>query len=89
MAFPPQNMFHIDNMDDAFVIQGASHFTGTGLGEVKSDSFEINMGISDAETTKQLLSWFDAIWNDQKATQDIKKELTEHLEYLASEKPGS
>jgi ERCC4-related helicase len=89
MAFPPQNMFHISNADDAFVIQGASHFTGTGLGEVKSDSFEINMGISDAETTKQLLQWFDTIWNDGKATQNIKDELIAHLEYIASEKPAS
>ena len=89
MAFPPHNMFHVSNPDDAFVIQGASHFTGTGLGEVKSDSFEINMGISDTETTKQLLQWFDTIWNDGKATQNIKDELIAHLEYLASEKPAN
>jgi len=89
MAFPPQNMFHISNDDDSFVIQGASHFTATGLGEVKSDGFEINMGISDTETTKQLLQWFDTIWNDGKATQDIKDELLNHLDYLASEKPAN
>ena len=55
MAFPPQNMFHIQNDDDAFVVQGGSHFTATGLGEIKSDAFEINIAISDAEATKQLL----------------------------------
>lgn len=89
MAFPPQNMFHISNADDSFVIQGASHFTATGLGEVKSDSFEINMGISDAGTTKQLLQWFNTIWNDEKATQEIKDELLAHLDYLASDKPAN
>lgn len=89
MTFPPQNMFHVSNGDDAFVVQGGSHFTATGLGEVKSDSFEINMGISDTETTKQLLLWFDTIWNDGKATQDIKYELLTHLDYLASEKPAN
>ncbi|MBL1404836.1 MAG: DEAD/DEAH box helicase [Rhizobiales bacterium] len=47
------------------------------------------MGISDAETTKQLLQWFDTIWNDGKATQDIKDELLTHLDYLASEKPAN
>lgn len=88
MPFPPQNMFHVSNGDDAFVIQGASHFTATGLGEVKSNGFEINMGISDTETTKQLLQWFDTIWNDGKATQDNKDELLTHLDYLASEKPA-
>ena len=89
MSFPPQNMFHVSNDEDSFVIQGASHFTATGLGEVKSDSFEINMGISDTETTKQLLQWFNTIWNDDKATQDIKDELMAHLEYLASDKPAN
>jgi len=89
MAFPPQNMFHVNNESDAFVVQGASHFTATGLGDVKSGGFEINMGISDAATTKQLLQWFDTIWNDEKATQDIKDELLTHLDYLSSDKPAN
>ncbi len=89
MVFPPQNMFHINNTDDAFVVHGASHFTAAGLGEVKSDGFEINTGVSDKETTKQLLQWFETIWNDDKAAQDIKGELLAHLEYLASEKPAN
>lgn len=89
MAFPPQNMFHVKNSENAFVVQGGSHFTATGLGEIKSDAFEINMGISDTDTTKQLLQWFDTIWNDSKATQDIKNELLAHLDYLAEDKPAN
>lgn len=89
MAFPPQNMFHVQNSDRAFAVQGGSHFTATGLGEVKSDAFEINMGISDNDTTKQLLQWFDTIWNDNNATQDIKNELFAHLNYLAKDKPAN
>lgn len=89
MAFPPQNMFHVQNSEDAFVVQGGSHFTATGLGEIKSDAFEINMGISDKDTTKQLLQWFDTIWNDGKATHDIKNELLAHLDYLAEDKPAN
>ena len=89
MAFPPQNMFHVQNSENAFVVQGGSHFTATGLGEIKSDAFEINMGISDTDTTKQLLQWFDTIWNDGKATQDIKNELLAHLDYLAEDKPAN
>ncbi|MEM7620632.1 MAG: helicase-related protein [Pseudomonadota bacterium] len=88
MAFPPQNMFHVQNGDNAFVVQGGSHFTATGLGEIKSDAFEINMGISDVDTTKQLIQWFDTIWNDSKATQDVKSELLTHLDYLAENKPA-
>lgn len=87
-AFPPQNMFHVQNTSGAFVVQGGSHFTASGLGKIKSDSFEINMGVSDTETTKQLLHWFDTIWNDSKATHDVKNELLKHLEYLAEDKPA-
>jgi SNF2 family DNA or RNA helicase len=42
-----------------------------------------------SHATKQLLQWFDTIWNDGKATQDIKDELLTHLDYLASEKPAN
>jgi len=89
MTFPPQNMFHVQNAGADFVVQGGSHFTATGLGEIRSDAFEMNMGISDVETTKQLLQWFDTIWNDKQATEDIKDELLAHLEYLAEDKPAS
>lgn len=89
MTFPPQNMFHVQNGEDAFTVQGGSHFTATGLGVIKSDSFEINMGISDRDTTKQLLQWFDTIWNDSQATQDIRSELIAHLDYLAEDKSAN
>ncbi|MEC9290886.1 MAG: helicase-related protein [Pseudomonadota bacterium] len=84
-----QNIFHIDNGQSSFAIQGSSSFTASGLGVVKSSGFEMNTGISNPEDTKQLLSWFDTIWNAPKAVQDIKAELDKHLQYLASEKPGS
>ena len=89
MTFPPQNMFHVQNSGEAFVIQGGSHFTAAGLGEVKSDAFEINTGIADTETTKQLLQWFDTIWSNQKATQEVKNELLAYLDYLAEDKPAN
>ena len=85
-----QNLYVSEISDEAnLAIQGSSNFTSSGLGETRSDAYEMNMGAKDPEGTKQLLSWFDAIWNDQKAVQDIKKELTEQLEYIASDKPSS
>lgn len=89
MPFPPQNMFHIDDTKGAFAVQGGAHFTAAGLGKVKSGAFEMNMGISEVDTTRQLLQWFDTIWNDKKSTQDIKNELLSCLEYLAEDKPAS
>ena len=84
-----QNLFHIQNKDDAFAVQGSAHFTADGLGVVKSDGFDLNTGISDTATTQQLLQWFNTIWNDNKATQDIKDELLTHLDYLAEDKPAN
>ncbi len=88
MTSPPQNIFHVENGGSAFVVHGGSHFTAPGLGAIKSDSFEINVGISDVSTTKQLLQWFNTIWNDDEATRDVKNELLTHLDYLAEDKPA-
>jgi ERCC4-related helicase len=84
-----QNLFHVANNSGSFAVQGSSHFTASGLGETKSEAFEMNMGVDDAEGTHQLLSWFNMIWNDPKAVQDIKSELLKHLEYIGSDKSGS
>jgi SNF2 family DNA or RNA helicase len=89
MEFPPQNMFHLQNNNESFVIQGGSHFTASGLGEIKSDMLEINMGIYDTDTTNQLLQWFNTLWNDNTATQEIQNELLTHLDYLAQDKPAN
>jgi len=85
-----QNLFHVANQNnDAFGIQGSSNFTAAGLGETKSDVLEMNLGVIDAEGTKQMLQWFDSIWNDPKAAQDIKQDLLNLLETIAAEKPAS
>ncbi len=84
-----QNLFHLKDTDGSFAIQGSSHFTAAGLGETKSDSYEINMGIADVDGTKQLLSWFDNIWNDPKAVKNIKSEVLENLDFIASEHSAS
>ena len=39
MVFPTQNIFHVDNQNESYAVQGGSHFTASGLGEIKSDSF--------------------------------------------------
>lgn len=84
-----QNLFHISNENSSFAVQGSSNFTASGLGEVKSDGYEMNTGLSDQNDTKELLSWFDTIWNDVKAVQDIKDEINRQLEYIGSEKSGA
>ena len=85
-----QNLFHISDRDNnAFCIQGSSSFTASGLGETKSDTLEMNLCITDAEGTKQMLQWFDSIWSDPKAARDIKPELIKYLDQLAANKPAN
>lgn len=85
-----QNFFHILNPNDhSFGLQGSSNFTASGLGETKSDVLEMNLGVTDAEGTKQMLQWFDSIWNDPQAAQDIKGDVLKHLEAIASNKPAN
>ena len=75
-----QRLFHLES-DSSFAIQGSSHFTTSGLGYSESSNFEMNMGISDAENTKALLSWFDGIWNSN-AVEDAKHILVKQLHTL-------
>ncbi len=85
-----QNLYVSEvNKQSNLAIQGSSNFTSSGLGETRSDVYEMNMAEKDPEGTKQLLSWFDTIWNDKQTVQDVKQELIEQLEYIASNKPGS
>ena len=85
-----QNIFHVKNVDQSdLTIHGSANFTAAGLGVVQSDAFEMNTGAKDPEATKQLLNWFDTIWNDPTAVHDIKNDLLKHLEFLASDKPAN
>ena len=88
MEFPPQNMFHVKNENELLAFQGGSHFTASGLGAIKSDTYEINMAISQVDATKQLLGWYDNIWNDANATKNVKNEFIKYLDYLSEEKTG-
>ena len=84
-----QSLFHISGGGEPFAIHGSSNFTAAGLGETKSDIYEMNMGTTDPEATKQLIAWFETIWNDPKAVKNIKDEVINKLDFIASEKPAN
>ena len=87
---PEQNLFHVENEQaHSLAIQGSSQFTASGLGEIESSKYEMNMGVRDGDATRQLLSWFDTIWNDRQNIEDIKNDLIEQIEFIASDKTGS
>lgn len=85
-----QNIFHVQNPSgNSLGIQGSSSFTASGLGEVKSDFFEMNTGITDPDGASQIRQWFDSIWSDPKATKDLTDNLINEINQIASEKPAN
>jgi len=86
-----QNLIHLipNGSSNHFAVHGSATLTPTGLGEVRSNGFQMNTGISDAETTQQLLSWFDNIWSDESTTRDIKNELVEKLNFIAADQSAN
>lgn len=84
-----QNLFHIQNTDEPdFAVHGSATFSPVGLGEVQSDRFQMNTGISDPETSQQLLGWFNSIWTDETAVKDIKADLIRQLDFIAADQPA-
>ena len=84
-----QNLFHVHNEDQFDLsVHGSANFTAAGLGVVKSNAFEMNTGANEPEATRQLLNWFDTIWNDPTAVEDVKDTLLKQLELLADDKPA-
>ncbi|BCA95207.1 helicase [Legionella antarctica] len=84
-----QNLIHLQSDDNSFAVHGSATLSPIGLGDVRSDNLQMNTGISDAETTKQLITWFDGIWSDKTTTQDIKAELIEKLDFIAADQPAN
>ncbi len=81
-----QNLFHVQKTQgSALAIQGSSNFTTSGLGFSESDKYDMNLCLTETESTTALLEWFNGIWNDPGAVEDIKaliltelSRLTEH-----------
>lgn len=85
-----QNIFHVQTPRGASsAISGTSDFTAAGLGVARSNTFAMNTVTKDPEGARQLLGWFETIWNDPTAAQKSKDSLLESLALLASDKPAN
>ena len=84
-----QNLIHLQASEGSFAVHGSATLSPTGLGEVRSDNLQMSTGISDIETTQQLITWFDGIWSDELNTKNIKDELIEKIDFIASDQPAS
>ncbi|AUD79182.1 helicase [Kangiella profundi] len=83
-----QNLISLESESGSFSIHGSATITPTGLGLVRANNIQMNTGFSDSETTQQLLSMFDGVWNDEVATQDIKQDLIKKINFIASHQPA-
>ncbi|AEJ00217.1 helicase domain-containing protein [Nitrosomonas sp. Is79A3] len=84
-----QNLIHLQSGEDSFAVHGSATFSPIGLGDVRSDNLQMNTGISDTQTTQQLLAWFDGIWRDEASSKNIENELIDRLDFIAADQPAN
>jgi SNF2 family DNA or RNA helicase len=83
----PFNLYHLKNSENRdFVIQGSSNLSSDGLGFIHSNTFAMNTGISDFDTTKDFLNTFDEIWDNPTIISDIKDKIISNLEEIFEDK---
>lgn len=71
---------HVLNRDGREVaIQGAD-FTASGLGVVGSSKNDLTIFTDDLESTREMLRWFDEIWNNKQQVEDVKAEVLRQLQ---------
>lgn len=78
-------IIHINNPDNDFVIQGSVDFTSSGLGFTTSRRMEMSTLIDDTSTTKEMLDWFDDIWEDETFVEDVTQEVLKSIEIIYKE----
>ncbi|MCD6274155.1 MAG: NgoFVII family restriction endonuclease [Deltaproteobacteria bacterium] len=77
-------MYHIINKNGVQkAILGSSNFTVNGLGLGENSNIELNMEVTDDRDRKDLLNWFEEIWNDDTGlVEDVKAEVLSYIEQL-------
>lgn len=80
-------MYHIQQPGGVNkAIIGSSNFTVNGLGLGGSPNIELNMVVDGDRTRKDLLKWFNDLWDDNTGlVTDVKKEVLNSLEQYYTE----
>lgn len=76
---------HVQNTDSDFVVQGTLDFTSTGLGFTNSNKLEMNMYSDEQDATREMLSWFNEIWDNKGMVEDVKDEVLKSIENIYKE----
>jgi REP element-mobilizing transposase RayT len=76
-------MYHIDNAGVQEALLGSSNFTVSGLGGAgRRNNIELNLEVNDNRDRRDLLAWFDEIWDDPDVVEDVKDEVLRYLDQL-------
>jgi SNF2 family DNA or RNA helicase len=82
-------MYHMDNAGVQEALLGSSNFTvgGLGIGTGGRNNIELNLEVNDNRDRRDLLAWFDEIWDDQEVVEDVKADVLAYLEQLYTNHP--
>ncbi len=77
-------MYHMDNHGVQEAMIGSSNFTvgGLGLGTGGRNNIELNIEVNDNRDRRDILAWFDEVWNDKQVVEDVKADVLRYLEQL-------
>jgi hypothetical protein len=77
-------MYHISppNKGQPEAIMGSSNFTMRGLGLGEANNIELNLEVQDKRDVRDLMAWFEEIWQDEGLVEDVKDEVLHYLEQL-------
>ncbi|MCK9589936.1 MAG: phospholipase D-like domain-containing protein, partial [Terrimicrobiaceae bacterium] len=78
-------MYHVQDGKVAQALLGSSNFTVPGLGlHASGNNIELNLVVSDDRDRKDLLDWFNGLWDDTGLTSDVKDQVLKELARLYS-----
>ena len=63
-------------------VVGSSNFTVSGLGLKGHSNMELNIVSDESENIKELLGWFDEIWDHPEMVEDVKEQVLETISNL-------
>ena len=79
-------MYHITNNGVEKAIMGSSNFTMRGLGLIQeSSNIELNLEVDSDRDRRDLKTWFDEIWDDDKLVEDVKEKVIAKLEQIGKD----
>lgn len=79
-----QRLIYIEN-DDDISINGTVDFTTDGLGFSPSTRIDMNMCMYGKDYTKQFLTMFNSMWEDENLVEDVKEKVLEHMQVVYKE----